>query len=153
MAWYQPHSIMTSRSSASVNSACSRSQSSSSMLDVSWSASAARTRSRSCGSTQHGSLGSPCASDVVCSVVSSTRSAKKATWTPHSYSQPQRAHVRSIRSSRSRIVSENRLLSSYPPHSLIASDMVRFRTKVRNNKIGGSPAGIIASRRAATSGS
>ncbi len=73
-------------------------------------------------------------------------------WTPHSYSQPHRAVVRSITISRSRRLRERRRLSSYVPQSPMASAIGRFRTKVRKSPIGGTPAGIIASRRWATAG-
>jgi len=54
--------------------------------------------------------------------------------------------------SRSRMDNESRLLSSYVPHLPMAVVMGRFRTMVRNSAIGGTPGGIIASSRSATSG-
>src|ERR1017187_9972621 len=52
--------------------------------------------------------------------------------------------------SRSRIGSESCLLGSHLPHPPMAAVIGRFRAKARNSRIGGTPGGIMAPRRATT---
>ena len=116
IAWYQPVSRSRSSTCGSSSSADSRRHRTSETSDVAWSASTTSMSRRSRSLDQQPSLGSPQVSDVTWSATRPARSAKRATWTPHSYSQPQRAQVRRMTISRSRRDRVSCRPSSYEPH-------------------------------------
>ena len=153
MAWYQPQSRSRSSSCASSYRLWSSRHRASPTSEQSCSSSTSRISRRSRSSTQHGSAGPPCVSDVTCAASRPARSAKNATCTPHSYSQPQRAQVRSITISRSRSPTANDRPSWWRPQGCIAAVIGGFRTNVRKSAMGGTPGGIIARSCSSSAGS
>jgi len=79
----------------------------------------------------------------------STLPANRAIWTPHSYSQPSRAVVRSITISRWRRLSGP--LSSRPPANTLPNTR-GLRAMVRNSSSGSTPAGMMRSSASAMAG-
>ena len=79
-----------------------------------------------------------------------TLPAKNAMWTPHSYSQPSRAVVRSITISRCRRLSGP--LSSRPPANILPKTR-GLRAMVRNKASGSTPGGMMRCKASAMAGS
>ena len=140
---------MSSINCSALHSPASAAHKSSAIVAPSCSASLSRMSSASCA-VHTGSSASAVAVAATTVSVSPTRAAKKATWTPHSYSAPQRAVVRRMTSSRSRRSMLPR--SSRLPARNFSSTRGLW-ARVRKSAIGSRPGGIIAAKVAASGGS